>query len=152
MEDDLIPVETSVIQQLESAAVVQQLDAAHKYPQHRSTKQRQEIIAELKSECTATREIAEECEYSLPRGKTSIKGPSVHLMRAVASRFGNIQKGARIIGIEDRVVRAQGVAWDLEMNVRMSVEVQRRITGKDGKRFNDDMINTTAMAALAIAE
>ncbi len=46
---------------------------------------------------------------------------------------------------------AQGVAHDLESNVRYSFDAKRRITDRDGNRYNADMIATTGNAACAIA-
>jgi len=152
MSDTPIRVETHAIQEIESAAVVQQLDAAHKYPQHRTREQRSEIVAGCIAECASTYDDAMDCHYSLPRGGKSIEGPSIHMMRSVGNRFGNIMAAARVIAIEDRYVRAQGAAWDMETNVRKTVEVQRRITDRNGKRYDDDMVQVTAQAALAIAE
>jgi hypothetical protein len=89
--------------------------------------------------------------YALPRAGKTLAGPSVRLAEIAASAYGNLHIGARVIDIGDREVTAQGVAWDLETNLRVSVEVNRRITNKDGKRFNDDMISVTCAAASSIA-
>jgi len=58
---------------------------------------------------------------------------------------------ARIVDVEEDNVVAQGVAWDLEKNLRVTVEVRRRIKGKSGRRFSDDMITVTGNAAASIA-
>ena len=44
-----------------------------------------------------------------------------------------------------------GQCRDLENNIAVRVKVRRRITYKDGRRFNDDMIAVTANAACSIA-
>jgi hypothetical protein len=46
---------------------------------------------------------------------------------------------------------AQGGAWDLEKNLRVTVESRRRITNKAGRRYSDDMVVTTGNAAVSIA-
>ena len=48
-------------------------------------------------------------------------------------------------------VTAQGVFHDLERNVAITYEVQRRIVDKQGRRFKPDMIGVTANAACSIA-
>ncbi len=48
-------------------------------------------------------------------------------------------------------VTAQGVFHDLERNVAITYEVQRRIVNKKGMRFSPDMIGVTANAACSIA-
>ncbi len=96
-------------------------------------------------------EVAASCFYKLTRGGKTIEGPSVRLAEIVASAWGNLQFGARIIEEGDRFVVAQGVAHDLEKNVKTTVEVRRRITNKEGVRFSDDMITVTCNAASSIA-
>lgn len=107
-----------------------------------------ERITEL---ATHDRATAEECWYSLPREGKVIDGPSVRLAEIVASSFGNLRYGSRIVGIAEKFVTAQGFCHDLESNVATTVEVKRRITKKNGKRFSDDMILITSNAAGAIA-
>ena len=46
---------------------------------------------------------------------------------------------------------AQGVFHDLERNVQVTMEVRRRITGKNGRRYSSDMIGVTGNAACSIA-
>lgn len=96
-------------------------------------------------------EVAASCFYKLTRGGKTIEGPSVRLAEIVASAWGNLQFGARIIEEGDRYVVAQGVAHDLEKNVKTTVEIRRRITDKNGNRFSDDMIAVTCNAASSIA-
>ena len=47
---------------------------------------------------------------------------------------------------------AEAIAHDLETNIAVSVEARRSIITKTGQRYPEHMINTTAMAALSIAE
>lgn len=96
-------------------------------------------------------EIAKDCMYSVPRDGKMIDGPSVRLAEIVASSWGNLHAATRIIGEDRRFVTAQSVVWDLERNLRVGFEVRRRITRKDGSTFGDDMIMTTANAAMSIA-
>jgi hypothetical protein len=56
----------------------------------------------------------------------------------------------RQIEVGERDVTSQAVAWDLERNLRITVESKRRITGKSGKRYSDDMIIVTQNANASI--
>jgi hypothetical protein len=123
-----------------------QLDAAHRYPRSVSR-----FLKESTGLATLTREVAESCMYTLPRSGKAITGPSVRLAEIVASSYGNLQVGSRIVSVEDKEVVAQGLAWDIERNVRCVTEVRRRITNKVGKRYDDDMITVTGNAAASIA-
>jgi hypothetical protein len=148
MEGDerIVHVESSAVGIITKSEVEAQLDAAHKYP--RSIKR---FIQEAMSLATLTTEVAESCIYSIPRDGKMLSGPSVRLAEIMASAYGNLHVGARILGAEEREIHAQGIAWDLEKNLRVTVEVARRITGKTGKRFGDDMIQVTGAAAASIA-
>jgi hypothetical protein len=96
-------------------------------------------------------EFAKSCVYSLPRGGKAIEGPSVHLARLLASQYGNLRVDSHIVEIGDTTVTAQSTAFDLESNFAIRTEVKRRITDKQGQRFNEDLIVVTCNAALAIA-
>ncbi len=126
--------------------VEMQLGAAHRYP--RSVKR---FIAEATTLATLNEETAQSCIYSVPRGGKNIAGPSVRLAEICVSAWGNSHVAARIVGIDDKDIIAQGAAWDLEKNLRVTVETRRRITNRNGDRFNDDMITVTGNAAASIA-
>lgn len=100
---------------------------------------------------TIDAEVAASCFYKFSRGGKTIEGPSVRLAEIVASAWGNLKFGARIIDEGEKFVTAQGVAHDLEKNVQTTVEIRRRIVNKEGERFSDDMITVTCNAACAIA-
>lgn len=101
---------------------------------------------------TYDEEIAEACFYSLPRGGKRIEGPSIRLAEILASCWGNLRYGSRMLEEGDRFVTALGFAHDLETNTAFAGAVQRRITNKSGSRYDDDMIGVTANAAQAIAQ
>jgi len=77
--------------------------------------------------------IADAAQYSFPRGKTDVTGPTVKLARELARCWGNIQHGVKIISRDDTEVHIEGWAWDLESNSRVSKEsrfaplVQRKV-------------------------
>lgn len=123
-----------------------QIATAKRYPRSISEFQKRVLnLAQL------DKETAEECMYALPRDGKVIEGPNVRFAEIVASSYQNLRVGTRIIGIEERHVICQGVAFDLENNYAASVEVRRRITDRHGRRYSDDMIVTTANAGSAIA-
>jgi len=96
-------------------------------------------------------EMAEACIYALPRGGKTIAGPSVRFAEIVANSFGNNRCGGRVIAEEGQFIVAQGVFHDLEKNAMVTMEVKRRITKRQGKRFDEDMIGVTGNAAASIA-
>jgi len=97
------------------------------------------------------KETAEKCWYALPRAGKVIQGPSVRLAEIVASSFGNLRVGTRVVGIDEKHVTCQAVCYDLENNVAIQTEVKRRITDSYGNRYSDDMIVTTSNAGSSIA-
>ncbi|MFA5053782.1 MAG: hypothetical protein WC565_06975 [Parcubacteria group bacterium] len=123
-----------------------QLDAAARRPRSIAIFMRKAM--EL---ATMDQSIAEACIYSTPRGGEVITGPSIRLAEIAASQYGNLHLGARIVEVADTYIVAQGVVWDLEANVRISTETRRRITTKEGRRYNEDMIMMTGNAAASIA-
>lgn len=100
---------------------------------------------------TTNENIAASCAYALPRGGKTVEGPTVRLAEIICSSYGNIRSGARVIANDGKTITAQGICHDLETNNCVTVEVKRRITGRDGKTFNEDMQVVTGNAACAIA-
>lgn len=131
---------------LQRAEIDQQIATARKYP--RSIKRfRDEAMAMV----TLSESVAESCIYALPRDKKVIEGPSARFAEVILSAWGNNRAGARVVDDRGDFIVAQGVFHDLERNVAITYEVQRRITNKEGRRFNADMIGVTANAACSIA-
>lgn len=137
--------EVGALEAISRSEVAMQLDSAHRWPRSVS-----KFLRDAVSLATTSVEVAESCMYSVPRGGKMITGPSVRLAEMVASSWGNLHVGARVIDAGSTELTAQAVAWDLEKNVRVTVEAQRSIVGKRG-RFDDDMIRMTGMAAISIA-
>lgn len=77
---------------------------------------------------------AESCWYDVPRDGKTISGPSVRLAEIVASCWGNLRFGSRLIDVGESSVTAQGFAHDLQTNVAISVEVDVPILKKNGTR------------------
>ena len=123
-----------------------QVSTAKRYPRKVSA-----CLAEATTLATMNEEIAGSCIYALPRGGKSITGPSVRLAEIIAASWGNLRVEARNIGDDEHFTYSEAVAWDLEKNTAVKVQKRRRITGKGGKRYDDDMISLTANAASSIA-
>lgn len=127
-----------------------QISTAKAYP-----RKQKEFIEKATELATLDQETAASCFYVLARngkqGKTEIKGASIRLAEIAATCWGNIHAATRIIENDGKFITAQGIAWDLESNVKIGTEVKRSITYKDGGQYNTDMQMTTGNAAAAIA-
>jgi hypothetical protein len=146
-EIKIIPMESTEISSYqEKASLDVQIATAKHYP-------RDIIQAKNDSIALATMDMAtaESCGYSLPRGKTTIQGPSVHLARIIAQNWGNIRVEARVIDITSTQIVSQAVCFDLQKNYAVKVEVRRSIIDKYGKKYKDDMITMTGNAGNAIS-
>lgn len=119
---------------------------AKRYP--RSVKIFMETAKEM---VTINQEIAESCNYGLPRAGKIIEGPSARFAEIILSAWGNCRAGARVVHEDNRFITAQGVCHDLQTNTAITMEVRRRITDRKGNTFVDDMIGVTGNAASSIA-
>ncbi|HTI12483.1 MAG TPA: hypothetical protein VL832_28115 [Puia sp.] len=139
-------VDLSVVEAQDRALIDKQISTAKAYPRniHRV---RDNVVAIASMD----EDTAKSCGYALPRDGKTIYGPSVHLARIVAQQYGNIRIDAKIADIDKTHVTGQATCIDLENNVGIRVEVKRRITGKGGLRFSEDMITVTGNAASSIA-
>jgi len=148
MTDDLIISEvgnTETIYQQDKAVIDIQIATAKNYP--RNVKRATENSIAL---VTMDKETASTCTYSVPRGGKAITGASVHLAKILAQSWGNMRIEAKVISVEEKHVTSQAIAFDLENNLAIKVEVKRSIMTRTG-RMNDDMITVTGNAANSIA-
>ena len=138
--------DTSVIYNQDKATIDVQISTAKAYPRNvkRSVENSIAIV-------TLDQETASTCTYSLPRGNKPITGPSVHLAKILAQNWGNLRCEAKVVEIGAKQITSQAVAFDLENNLAIKVEVKRSIMDKNGKRYSDDMVTVTGNAANAIA-
>lgn len=100
--------------------------------------------------------IAKSCHYCLERkdrdgNKVKIEGPSIRMAEIIAAGYGNTREGMRVVSEDGAFIVAQGIFHDIERNRQLQVEVRRRIANKEGRRYSDDMIQTTGAAAASIA-
>lgn len=136
-----------ILEAQERAAIDIQVSTAKKYPRNlRRVTDNSVVIA------TMNKETAEACRYAKPVGGKTINGPSVHLARIICQQYGNIRVQQRIKTIEHKSIIAEAVAFDMETNYAVSVEARRSIIDRNGNRYSDSVIETNAMAILAIAE
>lgn len=139
-------VQDAAISLITKAEIDMQIATAHAFPRSLTR-----FIKEVMSMATINEDVAQSCAYALPRGGKTIEGPSVRLAEIVASSYGNLRTGARVIYNDGKVVTAQGIVHDLEKNILHTEEVQRRITDKNGKTYSEDMQVIAGRAACAIA-
>ena len=136
-----------VFEAQERAAIDIQIATAKRYPRE---------LMRVKNNSIAIvcmdKETAESCRYAKPVAGKSITGASVHLARIVCQQYGNIRVQQRIKQITDRTIVAEAAAIDLETNYAVCVEARRSILDKKGNRYSESVIETNAMAILAIAE
>jgi len=136
-----------VFEAQERAAIDIQVATAKRYPRDlRRVLENSIVIA------TLDKETAKSCRYAKPVGGQNVTGPSVHLARIICQQYGNIRVQQRVKQIDARSVVAEAVAFDLETNYAVCVEARRSIIDRSGKRYSDSVIETNAMAILAVAE
>lgn len=138
---------------LNRSEIDMQISTAKEYPRSLTKVHRDAMtLATLDEETAAT------MFYVLPRSGKKIEGPSIRLAEVIGSCWGNLRYASRVVSIdppkrrgEPQFITAQGMCHDLEKNVAIAWECKRRITNKNGERFNDDMIQVTGNAAAAVA-
>ena len=136
----------SVVESITRAEIDIQISTAKRFPRDYSVVKRKML-----SLATLDQETAETCFYKLSRQGKSIEGPSVRLAEIAASCFGNMRAAAQVVDNDGKTITARGMCHDLENNTCFAVEVKRRITGKDGRTYSEDMQVVTGNAACSIA-
>ena len=146
VQAEIVQVEAQPMDRQVRGEIDMQVATAMRYP--RSIKKFKEEALAL---ACLDDETAASCFYVLPRGGRSIEGPSARLAEIVANAWGHMRIEAKVVDVDDKHITARAVSWDLQKNVAVSIEVKRRITDKNGHRYNDDMIVMTGNAACSIA-
>jgi len=134
-------IHSTAMGEITRAEIDSQISTAKRYPRSlaRSVKQARDLA-------TMSENIAAACIYSLPRGGKKLTGPSVRMAEIVASAWGNMRFGARVIGDDGKFLTVQGYAHDLESNTAFAFELKLKVTDKNGRRYSDDMIAMTSNA------
>ncbi len=152
MEDpnEIQIVDATAMEVIARAEIDSQVATAKQYP--RSISQAKDKFLAIAG-CDP--ETAESMFYRLPRAGKSIEGEGIRAAEVIVNSWGNIAAQTIIIdngtAKDAKFVKVKGMCRDLESNVSGSMEVEIRITNKDGKKYNDDMIQTTLKAASAKA-
>jgi hypothetical protein len=136
----------TALESMERAGIDMQIATAKRYPRSLAV-----VKKKMLDLATLDQETAASCFYRLNRQGRNIEGPTIRLAEIAVSSFGNLRYGARVISNDKKVITAQGYCFDLESNVMSQVEVQRRITDRNGNTYSDDMQVVTGNAACAIA-
>lgn len=136
-----------VVEAQSRAEMAQQSIAARKFRRDFAKVKQAAIVL-----ATFDTETAMSCFYTVPRGGKSVTGPSIRLAEIVAAAWGNLRVTARIVEISSTYLVVQASACDVEVNNIFQSDVRRNIVNKRGERYNEDMITTTANAAIAIAQ
>lgn len=144
--DTDIAAAANTVEQLTRGEVDMQVATAKRWPRSIKTFKQQALGMAVKNP-----QIARTCYYVLPRGGKKIEGPSIRLAEIVMSCWGNLRCETRVLSADQTLITAQATAWDMQSNVLVRREVQRRITDSKGRRYNDDMIVVTGNAACSIA-
>lgn len=134
---------------LAKAEINQQIATARQYPRSVSR-----CVKSMTSLATLSQDAAAECNYALPRGGKTLTGPSIRLAELVVSQWGNCRVGARVVHVDrvEKFLEAEGVFHDLETNSATTARVRRKISDRNGRLFNDDMITVAGNAACSIAK
>lgn len=64
------------------------------------------------------RTLAEKAMYEYPRGGQTVTGPSIHLARAIARSWGNLDSGFKVLEQSQKESTVMAYCWDLETNYR----------------------------------
>lgn len=64
------------------------------------------------------RTLAEKAMYEYPRGGQTVTGPSIHLAKAIARNWGNLDSGFKVLEQSAKESTVMAYCWDLETNYR----------------------------------
>lgn len=141
------PNDIEVFESQERASIDVQVSTAKKYPRNLLRVKNNSV-----SIACMSKETAESCRYAKPTAGKTVSGASVHLARIIVQQYGNIRVQQRIKQITDKTIIAEAVAFDMETNYAVCVEARRSIIDRNGQKYKESVIETNAMAILAIAE
>lgn len=101
-----------IVSSREAQEVQVAMVAAKKFPRDNIT-----AYNRIMSDCTR-RSLAEKAMYEYPRGGQVITGPSIHLARALARGWGNLDSGFKVLESTPKESIVMAYCWDLETNYR----------------------------------
>lgn len=94
----------------EVAQVQGQIMMAKAYPRNMDM-----VLQKVESACSR-KTLAEHALYTYARGGTNISGPTIRLMEALASAYGNIKAGYEVVEADNEKSRIRAYAYDMETN------------------------------------
>ncbi len=109
-----------------------------------------QVIRSATKMVTVDEDTAIKCHYAFERGGKMIVGPSITLAKAIQAAAGRIAIRVRGSHETASTVVVDVAALDLCNLNYVEVQVSRKILDKNGRRFNEDMINVTRAAAASI--
>mgnify|MGYP007043848475 FL=1 len=111
---DYAPVMTEAMSTRETAQIQSMMVIAKKFPRNEKL-----VLDRILNDCQRPG-LAEKALYSYARGGSEITGPSIHLAKAIAKRWGNMTSG--IVELEQRNGESvcEAFALDLESNYKES--------------------------------
>lgn len=146
IQTEIEPTKSESLGAIIRAEMDAQLDRANMNPRNI-----EKVLEDAYFMATQDKDIASACFYCLPKDGKILSGISVRFAEIIANCWGNIRAGARIISNDGKRVVAQAICIDLEKNTGMSIEVERSIIDKNGKKYREDLIVSTSNAACSIA-
>lgn len=139
-----VPQSNTSLVEIEKSRAVQEVQAslviAKKFPRDETN-----AFLKIKKACERI-SLAEVAEYAFPRGKETVRGPSIRLAEVMAQNWGNMEHGIRELdqGVDADGITfsiAQSYAWDKETNVRseltFKVRHEMQLKGGGRKRLTD---------------
>jgi hypothetical protein len=99
--------QTRAMQQVQAAVIL-----AKKFPRDENA-----AFARIMQSCKRV-SLAKIANYSYPRGDTQVSGPSIHLAKAIAKAWGNIDSGIIELSQQNGSSEILTYCWDLETNVQ----------------------------------
>ncbi len=113
------------------------------------------VLENVEFVSTKSQNTASNCLYSVKRkganGDKIIEGMSVRFAEIVLNSWTNTRLIPYDKGFDGKFVTVGYIAWDVENNNAIGVEIKRRATYSDGRPYNDDMLLLTTNAAFSIA-
>jgi hypothetical protein len=139
MTNELIIKDTGVLARVELDV---QISTAKAYPRDPKQSLENAIFLATMDEATAA-----SCFYCLPRKekdgtKKEIKGGSIRLAEIMATSWGNLHAATRIVENDGQHITSEACAWDLQSNVKITVQNKISIRfgkGKDQYTATSDM-------------
>lgn len=106
------PVGAEIAASREAHEVQVAMVAAKRFPRDNIT-----AYNRIMSDCQR-KSLAEKALYEYPRGGQVVTGPSIHLARALARGWGNLDSGFKVLEATAKESTVMAYCWDLETNYR----------------------------------